>query len=916
MSVPSIQLPFEPMEKTNKTQRSSQSDTTSYSDTGDSQQTESEIRNGAEGTVNELEATQGQEQPPTVYPDSGSADLHCPKAGRSHSELLIFGVKTCPMCEQNLHPRKPNGTEDCLEKDEEVGKNKDGGAKQGGVKGDSNESALVKDNSEENAGEDEANAKASSDIVYKIMYKDGGQHTITTEPWGEPFDLEKARRGLKHKKLPVLEIMTVLDTDIEKDSYRTKREVQVLMEEGILENEKISVTVASADMTINSPALIKVLSKIVSYYPGVNLDGKFITLREPYCIIAHHMKELEDFQKTYRPSERQDLPGRIDNGGDMEQCETCDEETHDHIKILLDVFAAAHGDRIEKEEALYAQEPPLATFSMLWLLFKPGATAYAEVQGKRAACVIQSVTADPLVAKKFEKRKPYEIKIWYLDFDGHYLGRCSATITIPDFDGEREITSLKVIPSEYLDKMDGGALRKQLESRGEKFYRLLSGAQMDYSGMTLGSRKRRYEGRVIIDSATYYNLSNEATEGERPQIGPVEDGSEPKEVVAGCNCEKCNEARTRRGVGGKSKWAAYDNIDPKEVKSLAGKGLTAGCSEKHCYLLCGRRLMGFLLKSRKWEALDVECCDEPKVNAGAIDNLVMPERRKNTIKALVHRYANPSALGGNSNTATPWTADFIRNKGEGQIFLLHGSPGVGKTYTAECIAEFTQRPLLSLTCGDIGTDEVRMENQLSKWFKLGEVWGAIMLIDEADVYLERRQTADLKRNSLVTVFLRSMEYYRGILFLTTNRVGHFDDAFISRIHVIIRYDKLRLEDREKIWRQFFAKLKKERKDIEVDPDAKSYVLKNTDMRNNGWNGREIRNAFQTAVALAEYRFAEKKDKENEKVVLEEQDFEEVCQMSTSFKEYLATLSGADEAARAKIDGARFDDFDDEVVEKI
>lgn len=73
-----------------------------------------------------------------------------------------------------------------------------------------------------------------------------------------------------------------------------------------------------------------------------------------------------------------------------------------------------------------------------------------------------------------------------------------------------------------------------------------------------------------------------------------------------------------------------------------------------------------------------------------------------------------------------------------------------KLTTVECIAEYTERPLLSLTCGDIGTDEIRMESQLSRWFRLAEKWGAVMLIDEADVYLERRHVADLKRNSLVS----------------------------------------------------------------------------------------------------------------------------------------------------------------------
>ena len=45
----------------------------------------------------------------------------------------------------------------------------------------------------------------------------------------------------------------------------------------------------------------------------------------------------------------------------------------------------------------------------------------------------------------------------------------------------------------------------------------------------------------------------------------------------------------------------------------------------------------------------------------------------------------------NGDRNGPWSADFIQSKGEGQIFLLHGPPGVGKTNTAECIAELTSR---------------------------------------------------------------------------------------------------------------------------------------------------------------------------------------------------------------------------------
>jgi hypothetical protein len=88
-----------------------------------------------------------------------------------------------------------------------------------------------------------------------------------------------------------------------------------------------------------------------------------------------------------------------------------------------------------------------------------------------------------------------------------------------------------------------------------------------------------------------------------------------------------------------------------------------------------------------------------------------------------------------------------------------------------------------------------------------------------------------------------MEYYLGILFLTTNRVGHFDDAFISRIHVVIRYESFTDAERERIWAQFFDKLQRERgKYIEISRAAKRYVLKDPEMTKIPWNGREIRNS--------------------------------------------------------------------------
>jgi hypothetical protein len=156
------------------------------------------------------------------------------------------------------------------------------------------------------------------------------------------------------------------------------------------------------------------------------------------------------------------------------------------------------------------------------------------------------------------------------------------------------------------------------------------------------------------------------------------------------------------------------------------------------------------------------------------------------------------------------------------------------------------------------------------------------------------------------VFLRSLEYFRGILFLTTNRVGSFDDAFISRIHVALHYKRLNDDYRAKIWEKNFNRLSKE-DSISIAPGAIIYVTTDPDVRAVEWNGREIRNAFQTAVALAQYQ-ARKEGKVQ--VVLQADHLKRVVKMSKLFKDYInSTHKNQDEAKRAFIEERRNDTFD-------
>lgn len=128
-----------------------------------------------------------------------------------------------------------------------------------------------------------------------------------------------------------------------------------------------------------------------------------------------------------------------------------------------------------------------------------------------------------------------------------------------------------------------------------------------------------------------------------------------------------------------------------------------------------------------------------------------------------------------------------------------------------------------------------------KWFKLAESWGAIVLIDEADIYMEERQPQDLTRNHLVAGFLRALEYFKGILFLTTNRIGTFDEAFISRIHVPIYYPDFQPSDRIRVWDSFFEKLEQDRETtMRIMQSTKDYT-QSQEVLALEWNGREIRN---------------------------------------------------------------------------
>lgn len=142
--------------------------------------------------------------------------------------------------------------------------------------------------------------------------------------------------------------------------------------------------------------------------------------------------------------------------------------------------------------------------------------------------------------------------------------------------------------------------------------------------------------------------------------------------------------------------------------------------------------------------------------------------------------------------------DIVAGKSGGTTVLCAGPPGVGKTLTAEVYSEIIRRPLYRVHSGQLGLNVAAMESALKEVLTRAQRWGAVMLIDEADVYIKKRDD-NITMNAVVGVFLRVLEYFNGLLFLTTNRVDDIDEAIVSRCIALIRFYPPDRVDRKKIW---------------------------------------------------------------------------------------------------------------------
>ncbi|KAK1750508.1 AAA family ATPase [Echria macrotheca] len=560
--------------------------------------------------------------------------------------------------------------------------------------------------------------------------------------------------------------------------------------------------VQRTSLQINSKLLKDLLADIIGYYPGQSFATSDVSIDFPAQCLYH-----------YRP----ELLAALDEQEEGSECA-------EHLRILLDFIDEHFVDEIK--EGTNLRDKGLISYEHLWTIFKPGSLVYGVRQGQPRVYKLDSYYIE------CGQCPGLRLSVHHTDYDGDNFGTRSASLKIPQFTGAAPIAALPALPLSM--HPDPESIKRALTARGRRWEALAGQNFRQYKGVAIDTEGSRFniDGRVMVDTHTHHRLEADHafSVNAYAKIKPSDASASP------------SADGKRKQSEASSEW---DLITDEE--ELAAAMVLAPLTDEQC-LMASPIVRGFSFTEKKFLDFFVDKLRPIEWNTRCFEQLVLPDQQKELVQALVAEHTQRAASGFD---------DIVKGKGRGLILVLHGPPGVGKTLTAECVAEFARSPLYSISAGDLGGSPSTLDERLSRTLDLASTWNAVLLIDEADVFLERRSLHDMQRNGLVSIFLRVLEYYSGILFMTTNRVRTFDDAFKSRIHVPLKYDELPASSRLRVWKNFLDKIEEG-----VDIDEAGYAK----LAEGRLNGRQIKNVVRTAKSLASYKRRKLDQKQLEQVM--------------------------------------------------
>ncbi|KAJ5902309.1 P-loop containing nucleoside triphosphate hydrolase protein [Penicillium taxi] len=656
-----------------------------------------------------------------------------------------------------------------------------------------------------------------------------------------------------------------VESDTPQSNTETDSDIAFVLKKTV--PKKFSDSNDMSEIDIINLDLWELLQQHLGGYPYHVFRGSPVTLFSPYEAIVFEWDVLRAASVEEPKNEK-------------------DKQARDDLKLLLNhISNGSSGDsKLDKyfKERKTILEHQRIQFCDLWTIFPPGSLIYGKpFQNQHQVFIVQdNIVTWPEEDDNQLRSHPWKLSCWTYDWTGAQFERTPFMIVFEQYDGYKPLAALPYYPFEHHPEYNH--VKEELIERGREFQKLCSAEGsprlFDYKGDTILERKGfsrmaqeaeddsdtrsftasrlhrrlwRYnsidealfapvarpsstDGRVIVDYLSYFEYgSSNARNG----------GLEPSLMDPPCACSDC---RNNEELATKYR----ESFDYNPQKKIL---------DEEQYLLFPPRVLGYILKEKEWAQLQVTLIkDIPKNNfsdAWHSRLQLADDGTKSLLYDLVKSHTSSVSQSASQGERGLEVDDIIPGKGKGLVILLYGPPGVGKTSTAETIAVATQKPLFSVSVADVGTKAKHVESNLSKIFSLAATWQAILLIDEADVFLESRgkgvASSSTDKNALVSVFLRVLEYYQGIVFLTTNQIAQFDVAIPSRIHLAIQYNSLTQEQMKAIFKGFLQPLAD--KNLVDDLDDILDWLKE-DVYNSGFDGRQIRNIVTTALGSARAEF--------------------------------------------------------------
>lgn len=362
---------------------------------------------------------------------------------------------------------------------------------------------------------------------------------------------------------------------------------------------------------------------------------------------------------------------------------------------------------------------------------------------------------------------PFCMMCYYIDWTSKSYSPVSHEIEIKPFDNEKDITSLEVYPAGYHENFD--PIRQQLLERGRKFLKLTKPTHMSYYGRTYNSHPGGGTGHL---SATSFVESEVMVDFEqsphywRPDFGLLECSDYTRETTGDWDSVVYKDKEHTEVDTTVPESTFLDHDDEKWLRDHA-RGNDSFLRDWDLYqgsrrsepiqnlerisdlVLLPSRVIGYSYRDRTFNAFNIDHLEPTSQNTEGFDGLELPKGHRKLVEALVKEHFIKKEAYEKYGKSTPGM-DIVSGKGKGLIMLLHGCPGVGKTSTAECVAQSTGRPLFPITCGDLGLTPEEVEKSLTDKFRLADKWNCVMLLDEADIFLARRDKVSMQRNALVS----------------------------------------------------------------------------------------------------------------------------------------------------------------------